>query len=130
MKVILTRDVPNVGKDGEVVTVADGYARNYLFPRQLAIVAKGAAMKSHEARIARDLAKSFGLPPRRRLRKRPRGWRRSRLPGRLRRRPSPKRRHQRSLRPNRKPRSRQRQRPPNPSKPDIPERRPSAVPAG
>ena len=61
MKVILTRDVPNVGKDGEVVTVADGYARNYLFPRQLAIVAKGAAMKTHEARIARDVAKGAAL---------------------------------------------------------------------
>src|SRR5690349_11495744 len=61
MKVILTRDVPNVGKDGEVVTVADGYARNYLFPRQLAIVAKGAAMKNHEARIARELAKGTAL---------------------------------------------------------------------
>ncbi len=57
MKVILVRDVPNVGKDGEVVTVADGYARNYLFPRHLAIVAKGAAMKNHEARIARELAR-------------------------------------------------------------------------
>jgi len=61
MKVILTRDVPNVGKDGEVVTVADGYARNYLFPRQLAIVAKGAAMKSHENRIAREAAKGAAL---------------------------------------------------------------------
>jgi large subunit ribosomal protein L9 len=61
MKVILTRDVPNVGKDGEVVAVADGYARNYLFPRQLAVVAKGAAMKTHEARIARDAAKGAAL---------------------------------------------------------------------
>ena len=57
MKVILTRDVPNVGKDGEVVTVADGYARNYLFPRHLAVVAKGTAMKNHEARIAREAAR-------------------------------------------------------------------------
>jgi large subunit ribosomal protein L9 len=57
MKVILTRDVPKVGKDGEVVTVADGYARNYLFPRQLAVVAKGAAMKQHEARLAREVSK-------------------------------------------------------------------------
>lgn len=55
MKVILTRDVPKLGKDGEVVLVADGYARNYLFPRQLAVVAKGAAMKQHENRIAREV---------------------------------------------------------------------------
>ena len=61
MKVILTRDVPNVGKDGEVVTVADGYARNYLFPRQLAVVAKGAAMKTHEARIVREAARGAAL---------------------------------------------------------------------
>ncbi len=61
MKVILTRDVPNVGKDGEVVMVADGYARNYLFPRQLAVVAKGAAMKTHEARISREAAKGAAM---------------------------------------------------------------------
>jgi large subunit ribosomal protein L9 len=61
MKVILTRDVPNVGKDGEVVSVADGYARNYLFPRQLAIVAKGNAMKTHNARIAREASKGAAL---------------------------------------------------------------------
>lgn len=54
MKVILTRDVPKVGKDGEIVTVADGYARNYLFPRQLAVVAKGAAMKQHTNRLNRE----------------------------------------------------------------------------
>jgi large subunit ribosomal protein L9 len=55
MKVILTRDVPKLGKDGEVVLVADGYARNYLFPRQLAVVAKGNALKQHENRIAREV---------------------------------------------------------------------------
>jgi len=57
MKVILTRDVPKVGKDGEIVMVANGYARNYLFPRQLAVVAKGAAMKQHENRVSREVAK-------------------------------------------------------------------------
>lgn len=39
MKVILNQTVPKVGKAGTVVTVADGFARNYLFPRQLAILA-------------------------------------------------------------------------------------------
>lgn len=57
MKVILTRDIPKVGKDGEIVLVANGYARNYLFPRQLAVVAKGAAMKQHENRVSREVAK-------------------------------------------------------------------------
>lgn len=36
MKVILLKDVKNVGKQGEIVTTSDGYARNFLFPRQLA----------------------------------------------------------------------------------------------
>ncbi|MDO5049031.1 MAG: 50S ribosomal protein L9 [Actinomycetaceae bacterium] len=35
-KLILTHDVPNLGVAGEVVTVKDGYARNYLVPRRLA----------------------------------------------------------------------------------------------
>lgn len=35
-KVILTRDVPNLGTSGDVVTVARGYARNYLLPRSMA----------------------------------------------------------------------------------------------
>ncbi len=36
MKVILLKDIKSVGKKGDVVNAADGYARNYLFPRQLA----------------------------------------------------------------------------------------------
>lgn len=39
MKVILSQTVPKVGKQGTVVNVADGFARNYLFPRGLAILA-------------------------------------------------------------------------------------------
>jgi large subunit ribosomal protein L9 len=35
MKVILREDVYNLGNSGEVVNVKDGYARNYLFPRNL-----------------------------------------------------------------------------------------------
>jgi large subunit ribosomal protein L9 len=54
MKVILQREVPKLGKLGEIVNVADGYARNYLFPRQLAVTAKGGALKEHEARAARE----------------------------------------------------------------------------
>ena len=33
MKVILTQDVKNLGKEGDVKDVSDGYARNYLIPR-------------------------------------------------------------------------------------------------
>jgi len=39
MKVILQQDVKGKGKKGELVNVSDGYARNYLLPRKLAIVA-------------------------------------------------------------------------------------------
>lgn len=39
MDVILRTSVPNLGKAGDIVTVKDGYARNYLLPRNLAYVA-------------------------------------------------------------------------------------------
>jgi len=39
MKIILQEDIPNLGKAGEIKDVADGYARNYLFPRNLALLA-------------------------------------------------------------------------------------------
>jgi large subunit ribosomal protein L9 len=39
MKVILQKDVKDLGKIGELVSVSGGYARNFLFPRKLAVVA-------------------------------------------------------------------------------------------
>jgi large subunit ribosomal protein L9 len=57
MKVILTQDVADLGNKGEVVTVADGYARNYLVPRSLAVKATDGALRQAEAmRIAREEA--------------------------------------------------------------------------
>ena len=44
MKVILKQDVKSLGKKGELVNTSDGYARNYLFPRGLAIEANAQAM--------------------------------------------------------------------------------------
>jgi large subunit ribosomal protein L9 len=52
MKVILLQDVATTGKQGEVVTVSDGYGRNFLFPRKLAIPAEGGALKNLEIKKA------------------------------------------------------------------------------
>ena len=73
MKLILTGDVPNLGAPGDIVEVKDGYGRNYLLPRGLAIVAtRGAekqvatirrAQKSREIRDlghAREVAAQLG----------------------------------------------------------------------
>lgn len=46
MKVILLEDVKGLGKKGEVVNASDGYARNFLFPKKLAIEATEGNMKT------------------------------------------------------------------------------------
>lgn len=48
IKVILTKDVSELGKKGDVVNVADGYARNYLVPRSMAVKASSGAMRQAE----------------------------------------------------------------------------------
>ena len=60
MKVILNQTVPKLGKALSVVNVADGYARNYLFPRGLAIVADKKQIVSLERRLSRIAAKTAG----------------------------------------------------------------------
>ncbi len=45
MKVILRQNVENLGSMGEIVTVKDGYARNYLIPNSLAYIATAKAEK-------------------------------------------------------------------------------------
>ncbi|HEV3400551.1 MAG TPA: 50S ribosomal protein L9 [Acidimicrobiales bacterium] len=55
MKVVLRADVPNVGNKGDVLDVADGYARNFLVPRGLALQAsKGAVDQAVSMRRARE----------------------------------------------------------------------------
>lgn len=49
MKVLLTQDVYKLGHAGEVKTVADGYGRNFLLPRAMAVLATMAALKQSEA---------------------------------------------------------------------------------
>lgn len=63
MEILLTQDVANLGRVGDVVTVKNGYARNYLIPQQLAIPATKGALKQAEIlrqaadkRRARELA--------------------------------------------------------------------------
>jgi large subunit ribosomal protein L9 len=56
MQVILRSDLAGVGKRGDIIDVADGHARNYLFPRGLAMKASpGAVSQAGAMRRARDL---------------------------------------------------------------------------
>ena len=50
MKVVLMQDVKGLGKKGELVTASDGYARNFLFPRNLAKEANAQAMNELKSR--------------------------------------------------------------------------------
>jgi large subunit ribosomal protein L9 len=52
LKVILTKDVAKLGKSGEMKTVADGYATNYLIPQALAVPAAGGAYRAWQHDIA------------------------------------------------------------------------------
>ena len=60
MKVILTQDVKSQGKKGQLVEVSDGYARNFLLPKKLAVIATAEnlnTMKQQEkARKAQEAA--------------------------------------------------------------------------
>ena len=62
MKLILTAAVENLGAPGEIVEVKDGYARNYLLPRDMAIVATRGAEKQIEGiRRAQEAREIRGL---------------------------------------------------------------------
>jgi len=52
VKVILTKDVDKLGKSGEMKTVADGFATNFLIPRKLAVPAAGGAYRAWQHDIA------------------------------------------------------------------------------
>jgi large subunit ribosomal protein L9 len=56
MEVILKEDIVNLGKIGEIVRVRDGYARNYLLPRGLVLVAnkKNVTTFEHHKKLIAD----------------------------------------------------------------------------
>lgn len=58
MEVILLKDVKGVGRAGEMKNVADGYARNYLLPRNLAVIASEAARKQVQERATAQARKA------------------------------------------------------------------------
>ena len=60
MKLILLQDVDNLGEEGDIVTVKDGYGRNYLIPKRLAAIATDGVIRHHEdvqRQRARKIAK-------------------------------------------------------------------------
>ncbi|MDP2871293.1 MAG: 50S ribosomal protein L9 [Bacillota bacterium] len=61
MKIILRQDVLDLGARGAVVNVADGYARNYLLPRGLAVPASESNLKQREQRITVQKTKTEKL---------------------------------------------------------------------
>ena len=71
MKVILAQNIKGVGHADDVINVSDGYARNYLFPRKLAVPANDANLKqiekrkqAEEARGEKAVEESKGLAER------------------------------------------------------------------
>ena len=68
MKVILLQDVKGKGKKGQMLEVSDGYARNFMLPRKLAVEATADAIntmrmndKATQERIAREKAEAMAL---------------------------------------------------------------------
>jgi large subunit ribosomal protein L9 len=58
MKIILKENVDSLGKAGEMIKVADGYARNYLIPKGLAVEASSRSMKALEHEKNRIMQKN------------------------------------------------------------------------
>ncbi len=57
MKIILLKDVEHLGNAGEIKRVASGFARNFLIPRDLAILATGKEIKKVQAKIEIEMKK-------------------------------------------------------------------------
>jgi large subunit ribosomal protein L9 len=61
VQVVLNADVLSLGKDGDLVEVAPGYARNYLLPQRKAVPVTPAVMRQVEARLAKEAARQAAL---------------------------------------------------------------------
>jgi large subunit ribosomal protein L9 len=63
MKVILKEDVKSIGNIGQIIDVADGFARNYLVPKGLAVEANTKNIKSleHEKRVIQEKARKIRM---------------------------------------------------------------------
>ena len=61
MQVILKKDVQNLGEAGDIITVKDGYARNFLLPQNVAEAATKGALENREKNIARIKAEQEKL---------------------------------------------------------------------
>lgn len=61
MKVVLLKDVKNVGKKDDILTVSDGYARNFLFPQKLAAEATPGVLKEIQRKRAAQDAREAEL---------------------------------------------------------------------
>jgi len=61
MKVVLLKDVKNMGKRDDIVNVSDGYARNFLFPQKLAVEATPGTLKEIERKRAAQDAREAEL---------------------------------------------------------------------
>ena len=61
MKVVLLKDVKNMGKRDDIVNVSDGYARNFLFPQKLAAEATPGTLKEIERKRAAQDAREAEL---------------------------------------------------------------------
>jgi large subunit ribosomal protein L9 len=63
MKVIFTRDVPNVAREGDIKEVNSGYARNFLLPHKMAVIADSSASMIHaqaQIKVQRAAAAKLG----------------------------------------------------------------------
>lgn len=59
MKVILKQDVKGLGKKGDIVNASDGYARNFLFPKNLAVEATEGALKDQQIKKENEAKKKL-----------------------------------------------------------------------